>query len=199
MTRFAVDRSPRGLVVASGPDATAFLQSLLSQDLDPVVDGEHAPALLLTPQGKLDVALRALRVGDEWWLDTDAEYGPRLAAALGRFRIRVQVDLEDRTPTTGLASVVGVEAANDLSGGGVDVTGGAAQPDRAHAPARGQRGGQPLLVVIAGGALKQLDVQGLGSRSRPVIDQDRDLRQCRAAHAAGPCLPPAGSGASVPA
>ncbi len=109
MTRFAADRSPHGLVVARGPDATSFLQSLVSQDLDPVVDGAAVPTLLLTPQGKLDVALRALRVGDEWWLDTDAAYAPRLAAALTRFRIRVKVELEDRTATTGLVSLVGVE------------------------------------------------------------------------------------------
>jgi len=110
VTRFVVDRSPRGLVVASGPDATSFLQSLVSQDLDPVADGEHVAALLLSPQGKVDVALRALRVGDDWWLDTDAEYGPRLASSLSRFRIRVKVELDDRTATTGLATLVGADA-----------------------------------------------------------------------------------------
>jgi tRNA-modifying protein YgfZ len=109
VTRFVVDRSPRGLVVVSGPDATSFLQSLVSQDLDPVADGAAVPTLLLTPQGKLDVVLRALRVGDAWWLDTDAAYGPRLAAALTRFRIRVKVELDDRTATTGLASLAGVD------------------------------------------------------------------------------------------
>ena len=109
MTRFAVDRSPRGLVAVTGPDATTFLQSLLSQDLEPVADGAVVPTLLLTPQGKLDVALRALRAGAEWWLDTDAAYGPRLAASLARFRIRVHVDLEDRTDTTGLGSLVGAD------------------------------------------------------------------------------------------
>jgi tRNA-modifying protein YgfZ len=105
---FVVDRSPHGLIVARGDDATSFLQSLVSQDLDPLGDGDHAPALLLSPQGKLDVAFRILRTGDEWWLDTDADYGPRLLASLNRFRIRVKVDLEDRTATTGLVSTVGV-------------------------------------------------------------------------------------------
>ena len=109
MTRAAVDRSPHGLVVVSGPDATSFLQSLVSQDLEPVADGAAVPTLLLTPQGKLDVVLRALRVGDDWWLDTDAPYGPHLAAALTRFRIRVKVELDDRTATTGLVSLVGVD------------------------------------------------------------------------------------------
>jgi folate-binding protein YgfZ len=105
---FVADRTPRGLIVARDDDATTFLQSLVSQDLDPLRDGDAAAALLLSPQGKLDVAFRILRTGDEWWLDTDADYAPRLLASLTRFRIRVTVDLEDRTPTTGLISTVGV-------------------------------------------------------------------------------------------
>jgi folate-binding protein YgfZ len=107
--RFVADRSPRGLLAVTGGDATSFLQGLLSQDLDPVADGDATPALLLSPQGKLNVAVRALRVGDGWWLDTDADYAPRLAAALARFRIRVDVELDDRTERTGLVSLVGVD------------------------------------------------------------------------------------------
>lgn len=113
---FAADRSPRGLVVAHGADATSYLQSLVSQDLDPMGDGDDAAALLLSPQGKLDVAFRIVRTGDEWWLDTDADYAPRLLASLNRFRIRVKVDLEDRTETTGLVSTRGV-ALGDLPDG----------------------------------------------------------------------------------
>lgn len=110
MSAFAVDRSPRGLVVASGPDATSFLQSLVSQDLDPIPVGGSAASLLLSPQGKLEVVFRAVHAGeDEWWLDTYAEYGPHLASTLGRFRIRVKVDLEDRTDSTGLVTVAGVD------------------------------------------------------------------------------------------
>jgi len=101
------DRSPWGLVVVSGPDATSFLQAIVSQDLDPVDDGETVASLLLHPQGKLDVAFRATRRGEEWWLDTQADYGPHLAEALGRYKIRVKVDIDDRTSETGLASVVG--------------------------------------------------------------------------------------------
>ena len=107
------DRSPRGLVVVSGPDATSFLQAIVSQDLDPVDDGETVASLLLHPQGKLDVAFRATRRGDGrdsgdiWWLDTDAEYGAHLAEALSRYKIRVKVEILDRTAETGLASVVG--------------------------------------------------------------------------------------------
>ena len=110
MTVFAADRSPHGLVVVDGPDATSFLQSLISQDLDAVPDGAPAPSLLLTPQGKLDVLFRISHVGDEWWLDTEADFGPRLAESLTRYRIRVKADIADRTSSSGLLSIVGAPA-----------------------------------------------------------------------------------------
>ena len=49
-----------GVVAVHGPDASSFLQSLLSQDLDPIAVGDGAPALLLQPQGKLIATLYAL-------------------------------------------------------------------------------------------------------------------------------------------
>jgi folate-binding protein YgfZ len=105
---FVVERVPWGLVVARGTDATTFLQSLLSQDLDPLTVGDAAPTLLLTPQGKLDVAFRVVHTdADEWSLDTDPAFAARLLASLTRFRIRVKVELEDQTATTALATVVG--------------------------------------------------------------------------------------------
>ena len=112
----AFDRSPHGLVIVSGEDAESFLQSLISQDLDGIGDGSSAPSLLLTPQGKLDVLFRVSRVGDAWWLDTEAEFGPRLAASLARFRIRVKAEIEDRTPSTGMLSMVGAAEGVELPG-----------------------------------------------------------------------------------
>ncbi len=101
---------PRDLVVVSGPDAFSFLQSLVSQDLDPVGDGEVVDSLLLSPQGKLDVAFRLVRVGDEAWLDCDAGFGAQLAASLLRFRIRVKADVEDRSVGWGMVAVRGDDA-----------------------------------------------------------------------------------------
>jgi folate-binding protein YgfZ len=109
------------MVVVRGTDATSFLQSIVSQDLAPVAVGETVASLLLHPQGKLDVAFRATRRasgddGDEWWLDTEPHVAERLAAGLSRFRIRVKVDIVDRSPATAMASVVGAErtAPSDL-------------------------------------------------------------------------------------
>ena len=118
------DRSPWGLVVVSGPDATSFLQAIVSQDLDPVDDGETVASLLLHPQGKVDVSFRATKRDDEWWLDTDPAFGPHLAEALARYKIRVKVDILDRTAETGLASLVGesVWSIVDPQGATIDQT-----------------------------------------------------------------------------
>jgi folate-binding protein YgfZ len=110
MSTWVADRPGHGAVVVSGPDATSFLQSLVSQDLDAIVDGGGARSLLLTPQGKLGVTLRMLRVGDEWWLDCDAGFSEQLASALGRYRIRVDAEIRERTGAWGLLEVRGHEA-----------------------------------------------------------------------------------------
>ena len=138
--RFAIDRSPRGLVVARGVDATSFLQSIVSQDLDPVGVGQSARSLLLTPQGKLDADFRIHHVEDEeWWLDTEAADAEHLAASLTRFKIRVKAEIEDRTAETGMVSLVGEAESSDAlravpttwgSEHGVDLIGSTADVER---------------------------------------------------------------------
>ena len=91
----AVDRD---LVVVDGPDATSFLQSLVSQDLDPVAVGAGVHTLLLQPQGKLLVDLYAVRVAsDTWWCITEGGFGPALADGLNRFKIRVKAEIRSET------------------------------------------------------------------------------------------------------
>ena len=119
-TAGVVDRSDRGAVLVSGPDAWSYLQNLVSADLDAVADGEGAHSLLLTPQGKLDVDFRLLRVGDEVWLDCDPGFGGQLAASLNRFRIRVKCDVTDRTGNWGSLATRGPAALDAASALGVE-------------------------------------------------------------------------------
>jgi folate-binding protein YgfZ len=84
----------RDVVSASGPDALAFLQGQLSQDVAGLAVGEAAFSLLLAPQGHLVAFLRATRVGDEELvLDTDAGAGEALVARLQRFKLRTRCEL----------------------------------------------------------------------------------------------------------
>jgi folate-binding protein YgfZ len=112
-----VDRSDRGCVVVTGAEARSFLQALVSADLDPLANGEGVRSLLLSPQGKLDVAFRALLVDDEVWLDTDPGFGAQLAESLNRFRIRVAADVHDRSDDFGVLSVIGPALPASLTAG----------------------------------------------------------------------------------
>jgi folate-binding protein YgfZ len=105
-----VDRSGRGAVLVTGPEACSFLQALVSADVDALADGDGTHCLLLTPQGKLDVDFRLLRVGDDVWLDCEPGLGGQLAASLARYRIRVQAEVVDRSGEFGVLSVIGPEA-----------------------------------------------------------------------------------------
>jgi folate-binding protein YgfZ len=108
---------PRDVVRVSGPDAARYLQGQLSQDVAGLAPGEWAWALVLAPQGKLDVFVRAYRAGaDEFILDTDAGVGPALVARLLRFRLRTKADVE-QLPWR-VVAVRGPEAVPGPSAGG---------------------------------------------------------------------------------
>jgi folate-binding protein YgfZ len=92
-------------VALVGPDALGFLQSLASQDLADLPVGASRHSLLLEPQGKLTADFVVVRVADdELWLRCEPDVAPLLAAGLARFKIRVKVEIEDRSE--GYAAVV---------------------------------------------------------------------------------------------
>jgi folate-binding protein YgfZ len=82
------------LVWFTGPDAVRFLNDLISQEIGTARPGEVRRSLLLTPQGKLDHLLWVLRGEDEVGLVVDTGLGGDLVAKLGRYRIRVKVEIE---------------------------------------------------------------------------------------------------------
>ncbi|MFN2502721.1 MAG: folate-binding protein YgfZ [Acidimicrobiales bacterium] len=87
---------PRDFLSVRGPDAVAFLQGQLSQDIDMALGGSTW-ALLLQPQGKMVAFLRVLREAEDGFvLETDAGFGPQMVDRLTRFKLRVKCDVEPR-------------------------------------------------------------------------------------------------------
>ncbi|MGH9280461.1 MAG: YgfZ/GcvT domain-containing protein [Acidimicrobiales bacterium] len=85
---------PRDFVSVTGPDALAFMQGQLSQQID-MPAGESTWALLLQPQGKMVALLRVLREAeDRFVLDTDEGFGPVVADRLIKFKLRVKAEIE---------------------------------------------------------------------------------------------------------
>jgi folate-binding protein YgfZ len=102
----------------SGTDAVRFLNDLISQEIGDMEPGEARRSFLLGPQGKLQFLLWVIRDPDRVGLVTDPGRGGDLATALGRYRIRVDVEIEPETGPVSL--VVGEWDGYDVSWPGVE-------------------------------------------------------------------------------
>jgi folate-binding protein YgfZ len=81
------------LVWFRGPDTVRFLNDIISQEIDSMEPGTVRRSFLLNPQGRIDHLMWVLRGQDEVGLVTDAGRGGELASSLGRYRIRVDVEI----------------------------------------------------------------------------------------------------------
>lgn len=88
----------RDVVRVHGPEAVAYLQGQLSQDVEAMAVGESRPSLLLQPTGKVDAWVRVTREADDSVLvDVDRGWGEAVLARLRRFKLRTRAELEPST------------------------------------------------------------------------------------------------------
>jgi folate-binding protein YgfZ len=116
-----VDRSERGKLALTGPDAKAFLHGQVTNDIEGLEPGRGCYAAFLTHKGKMLGDLRVLDSGDELLLDTERSSLQELFNMIRRFKLGSDVELHKRTLQTGLLSLIGPEArrvagAADLGG-----------------------------------------------------------------------------------
>src|SRR5579862_9500751 len=95
----AAAHRPRAYVRVSGPEAVAFLDRMLSNDVPEV---GSVDALLLTPKARVIAPVLAWRRGpDDVLLLTEPELGEVLRAQLARMRFaaKCEVELEEHVST----------------------------------------------------------------------------------------------------
>jgi folate-binding protein YgfZ len=86
---------PRAFLRVAGADAAAFLQALVSNDVEALAEGESCEALLLTPKARVIAPLVVVRrSAEDFLLLTEPELGERVRAELVRFRLRSKVEIE---------------------------------------------------------------------------------------------------------
>ena len=104
-----VDRSNRGIIAVSGPDASAFLNNLLSQKLDDAPDGFGAAALDLNAQGRILHHAGVAVADGVFYLDVPSYQTESLRDFLQKmvFWSDVQID----TPDLALLTLLGPSAA----------------------------------------------------------------------------------------
>ncbi len=97
------------VVAVEGPDAAAYLQGQLSQELRDLGVGQRRWSFVLDPGGKVAGLVRVHRTSDERYeLATEPGAGDALLARIDRFRIRV------RAETTLVRAEAGVTVPEEL-------------------------------------------------------------------------------------
>ncbi len=95
----------RGVIEVSGPEARAFLQRLITNDVEHLEPGQARYAALLTPQGKItaDFLVVAGATEDQGFLlDVPEQLTADLAKRLSLYRLRAKVGVSDQSATLGV-------------------------------------------------------------------------------------------------
>ena len=106
-----VDRSERGKLALTGPQAKELLSGQVTNDIEALVPGSGCYAALLTNKGKMQADLRVLDDGSELWIDTERVGLQALFDTLRRGAVGWQAELHKRTLQQALLSLVGPNAA----------------------------------------------------------------------------------------
>jgi folate-binding protein YgfZ len=119
-----LDRSGRGKLLVTGPDAAEYLQGQLTNDVEALEPGDGQYAVLLDRKGHMQADMRVLRpAAEEIWLDTEPQ---ALAAArrhLEMYSIGREVEVADVSAERAIISLIGPRS--------VEIAGAAALPENA--------------------------------------------------------------------
>ncbi|HUZ66084.1 MAG TPA: folate-binding protein [Beijerinckiaceae bacterium] len=104
----------RGVLRLSGEQARAFLQGLVTNDVETLPAGEARFAAMLSPQGKILFDFFVLRgsgdKSDELILDVSRDKIDDLAKRLAMYRLRAAVAIEDLSSSLAVVAIWGDEA-----------------------------------------------------------------------------------------
>lgn len=101
----------RGLIELKGPDATTFLQGLITNDMGKVREGAALFAGLLSPQGKILFEFFVVAVADGCILDCQASQVADLVKRLGLYKLRAKLEIADRSAALSVAALWGASEA----------------------------------------------------------------------------------------
>lgn len=154
-----VDRSERGKLALTGPEAKSFLTGQVSNDIEALTPGSGCYAALLTNKGKMLGDLRAIDTGDELWLDTERVALQVLFDTIRRGTVGWQAELHKRTVQQALLSLVGPRA--------VEVVG---EVGPEHANRRTELGGAAALLIATDVGVDVVCAAEDSERVRAVLD-----------------------------
>jgi tRNA-modifying protein YgfZ len=134
-----VDRSERGKLALTGPEAKEFLHSQVTNDVERLEPGSGCYAAFLTHKGKMLGDLRILDAGDELLLDCERVALQELFTMIRRYKLGRAVELHKRTLERGLLSLLGPDARR--------IAGAAELPAEEHSHRAGEIAGAPVRLI----------------------------------------------------
>ncbi|MEA2296022.1 MAG: hypothetical protein QOE86_3661 [Solirubrobacteraceae bacterium] len=106
-----VDRSERGKLLLTGPEAKEFLHGQVTNEVEALVEGTGCYAAFLTHKGKMLGDMRVLDGGDAGlWLDCERPALQELFNMIRRYKLGRDVEVHKRTLERALLSLVGPDA-----------------------------------------------------------------------------------------
>lgn len=103
----------RGILSVSGIDSLAFLQGIVTNDVERVSSSHSIYAAILTPQGKYLSDFFIVKSGSGFLLDCPANQINELTKRLTTYRLRAKVDIEDQSKVYNVISVIDKKVHSD--------------------------------------------------------------------------------------
>jgi tRNA-modifying protein YgfZ len=104
----ALDRSARAILLVEGPDAAAYLNGQLTNEVEGLAEGTGCYAALLDRKGHIQSDMRVLRLAaDEIWLDLDPGGAAGVLKHLRTYSVGHDAELEDRSEDWAIVSLIG--------------------------------------------------------------------------------------------
>ena len=95
--RAVVELAQRAVITIAGPDRLSWLNSITSQSLLGLAEGESSETLVLDPSGRIEFAVRVVEDGERLWLIVDRAEAAALVDFLQKMRFMLRVEIEDVT------------------------------------------------------------------------------------------------------
>ncbi len=111
-----LDRSDRGRLRLTGEDRRAYLQGLLTNDIEALRPGTGCYAVLLTAQGRMISDMYVIETGAAVVLDLERAVTAKVAAHLERFIFSEDVQVSDESATLAQLGVYGPHSAAAVAG-----------------------------------------------------------------------------------
>ena len=142
----------RGVIEVGGPEARAFLQGLITNNMDLVGPARAIYAALLTPQGKFLFDFFVVQLGENFLLECEAARLADLCKRLNFYKLRSRITIRDASADFAVAALLPENKEHGQPGAAHAQQGGVIFTD----PRLAAMGARMILPPTALGAYEQL-------------------------------------------